>query len=984
MDIPQPPDDQEQRNIIDKLAQFVARNGPEFEKMTRVKQRKNPKFAFLFHGEFFNYYQYKVTTEQQILKQQQSRMSGTVGGGGNSQGPSPWQQQQQQQQQQDATESLSQNLPPWRKLSQGPSGGPTQNLPPWQQGPSPQAQSGAPPLPPWQQSGSQGGGPSQVLPPPWQQGPPLPPWQQGPPLIGPGLGGVPPWQHGAPAAGAALPPWQQASQVPSSAPPPWQQQGQGSPGQQGLPPWQQSSPVGASGTEVCATGPQVQEQIQQSLQNLEQQQQHLMQQQQVLHPGAYHPLHGTEQIEAALLAAQEQRLQDHASEVQVDLEEFDTVLQPIIDSCTKDAISNGKTWIFSKAKSQEQCTLLADYLKWRIMKPGENFKLHLHLIYLINDVLHHCQRKQAQDLQCSLEKVVVPIFCTAFLGAEEEKQQKLNKLLALWEKNNYFEERIIAQLKDPSTSLAHYQAWLVTEFASVVQPIHLSLQQQMKSLQMQHKNFVDHLTQGRPPPVPSVPPALSPSEGQPPQTSEQGPLEGPSSSGSGSSGEQVSQSGIAAPGPTEVSIDAPQLGQQPAFGGQQGNTWPSQQGPFNPQQPPPPWATNPATFGQPPPPPPPPPPPVGNYNQLPPLPGPGGFNQPPLPGFLHGRPPPMPPHIGPPGPQCPPGAPNHPPAFQLGIPPPGLLEYAQAPPDFSKPPPGFPTIPPPNMSPKAPLPTVDPNDPSLLPTVPYYELPAGLMAPLVKLEECEYRSLDPTDIRLPPPMPPSDRLLEAVRAFYSPASHERPRNSHPPKGGQLHSEGWEHNGLYEFFRAKMRARRRRDEQSRNEGHSLSRSRSHSQRSSSSRSESSSSSSSRSNSRSPRRRRSYSRSRSRSHSPRHRRRSRSRSPRHRDSMSHPPPIGIADYRLGEENKGHQLLMKMGWSGAGGLGANEQGREDPIKGGEIRDHWNQYKGIGVPLDDPFENFRRSKSNTFIARLMARTDPLAANQPTEKPTE
>ncbi|CAB1314078.1 unnamed protein product [Coregonus sp. 'balchen'] len=32
-----PPTDQELKNVIDKLAQFVARNGPEFEKMTMEK-----------------------------------------------------------------------------------------------------------------------------------------------------------------------------------------------------------------------------------------------------------------------------------------------------------------------------------------------------------------------------------------------------------------------------------------------------------------------------------------------------------------------------------------------------------------------------------------------------------------------------------------------------------------------------------------------------------------------------------------------------------------------------------------------------------------------------------------------------------------------------------------------------------------------------------------------------------------------------------
>uniref|UniRef100_A0A8C7WY28 SURP motif domain-containing protein n=1 Tax=Oryzias sinensis TaxID=183150 RepID=A0A8C7WY28_9TELE len=65
MDIPNPPEDQELRNVIDKLAQFVARNGPEFEKMTMDKQKDNPKFSFLFGGEFFSYYKCKLALEQQ-------------------------------------------------------------------------------------------------------------------------------------------------------------------------------------------------------------------------------------------------------------------------------------------------------------------------------------------------------------------------------------------------------------------------------------------------------------------------------------------------------------------------------------------------------------------------------------------------------------------------------------------------------------------------------------------------------------------------------------------------------------------------------------------------------------------------------------------------------------------------------------------------------------------------------------------------------
>lgn len=57
--------DVELKNIIDKLANFVARNGPEFEQMTMNKQRDNAKFHFLFGGEWHAYYKWRVVSEQQ-------------------------------------------------------------------------------------------------------------------------------------------------------------------------------------------------------------------------------------------------------------------------------------------------------------------------------------------------------------------------------------------------------------------------------------------------------------------------------------------------------------------------------------------------------------------------------------------------------------------------------------------------------------------------------------------------------------------------------------------------------------------------------------------------------------------------------------------------------------------------------------------------------------------------------------------------------
>ena len=63
-----------------------------------------------------------------------------------------------------------------------------------------------------------------------------------------------------------------------------------------------------------------------------------------------------------------------------------------------------------------------------------------------------------------------------------------------------------------------------------------------------------------------------------------------------------------------------------------------------------------------------------------------------------------------------------------------------------------------------------------IPTAAYYDLPAGLMVPLIRLEDYNYKPLDPSLIRLPPPAPQNERLTNAMAAFYSLPTHDRPRD----------------------------------------------------------------------------------------------------------------------------------------------------------------------------------------------------------------
>lgn len=90
----------ELRNIVDKTATFVARNGPEFEARIRQNEINNAKFNFLNQGDPYNaYYQHKVKEAKEGKIQPELALA-----------PTPTKPGQQQQQQQQSATSAKQEI----------------------------------------------------------------------------------------------------------------------------------------------------------------------------------------------------------------------------------------------------------------------------------------------------------------------------------------------------------------------------------------------------------------------------------------------------------------------------------------------------------------------------------------------------------------------------------------------------------------------------------------------------------------------------------------------------------------------------------------------------------------------------------------------------------------------------------------------------------------------------------------------------------
>lgn len=301
----------------------------------------------------------------------------------------------------------------------------------------------------------------------------------------------------------------------------------------------------------------------------------------------------------------------------------------------------------------------------------------------------------------------------------------------------------------------------------------------------------------------------------------------------------------------------------------------------------------------------------------------------------------------------PPSFPQQQPNFNIQQPPPQLQQYNIPPhiiPDLSRPPPNF-------MSAASAAVELQQEPPPLEPEPdpqPYFTLPAGLMVPLVQIEDSSYQPIEPSLVKLPRPGPPTEKVIKAIEAFYASPSHDRVRDL----------EGWEKLGLYEYFKTKNAFRKQKEEAIERGERKKSKSptpipehftkvpKKSKKRVYRSKSPELQDKAEKSKSRSPsperpslsmiRPRESRSRKRSRSPSPPPYHRSFNREPRKRRSIT-PPSFGATPRNtsefIDEGNKGHQMLKKLGWT-SGGLGRN-QGIAEPISGGEVRDRHDQYK-------------------------------------------
>ncbi|CAG8543374.1 10961_t:CDS:10 [Ambispora gerdemannii] len=131
-----------------------------------------------------------------------------------------------------------------------------------------------------------------------------------------------------------------------------------------------------------------------------------------------------------------------------ELDSFQRSLSLLMHDCSQSNIQRGKTWIFDHCTNPSQFEVLARFII-SLSKSRPLFEDKLHLIYLINDVLFHSERRQEPWIKEALHPHLHHLLRAAyhFLDATENQQEKVLKVISIWGDKHYFDEAKINNLK---------------------------------------------------------------------------------------------------------------------------------------------------------------------------------------------------------------------------------------------------------------------------------------------------------------------------------------------------------------------------------------------------------------------------------------------------------------------------------------------------------------------------------------------------------
>ncbi|KAG0042782.1 hypothetical protein BGZ83_012195 [Gryganskiella cystojenkinii] len=133
---------------------------------------------------------------------------------------------------------------------------------------------------------------------------------------------------------------------------------------------------------------------------------------------------------------------------QADIGVFMADVELLMRDCSQANIQAGKNWIATNCHNPQQIDILARAIV-AIAISRRTFDEKLHLVYLVNDILSHSDRKQLPWIKDALYPHLVAILRVAyyFPGIDDTQRNRVIKVLGIWRDRAFFPPHVLDTLE---------------------------------------------------------------------------------------------------------------------------------------------------------------------------------------------------------------------------------------------------------------------------------------------------------------------------------------------------------------------------------------------------------------------------------------------------------------------------------------------------------------------------------------------------------
>uniref|UniRef100_A0A7E4ZUK3 Calcium homeostasis endoplasmic reticulum protein n=1 Tax=Panagrellus redivivus TaxID=6233 RepID=A0A7E4ZUK3_PANRE len=194
-----------------------------------------------------------------------------------------------------------------------------------------------------------------------------------------------------------------------------------------------------------------------------------------------------EQINAYFVTSQRGKIDKFLSDAKFSVKELDEILAT--ESISGSTISKLKHWIIDNCHDEREREVVFTYLLFRVKTANTDSPLRLLVLFMSDSLAEWCQKRKAL-FTTTIGRYASKFFAYASENAKES--ERLTKLYKHWEHKQWFDSKVMSQIKNPQATLTTERNIEIGERSTLIAKLHSQSAVTLAGYEKQHSEFASH------------------------------------------------------------------------------------------------------------------------------------------------------------------------------------------------------------------------------------------------------------------------------------------------------------------------------------------------------------------------------------------------------------------------------------------------------------------------------------------------------------